>query len=241
MGLLFEKLTDLAEKGMADFADSSLKQSTHSSLALESATALYMDMETVSSEQGTALLTALGEDSRIPANEDPGYNGTMFVDVTFNGKLADGSYTKRYELDTPGKDDFEMSGASTFRMDMPEGMCVFDIAEVSITTADKSDCCAPRFIRLYLTLNIEKELEIARITETYLTRQFDTCIFYKGYLEEPVVFDLSESNAIPAIEYAAVQETYGQKLSDAAYKMYFDNQSFYSRQIHFYIQMLGLI
>ena len=102
MSLLFERLLALAQKGMSDFSDSTLKQSTLSSLALESATALYMDLETVSSEQGTALLTALGEDSRISANDDLNYNGKMIVDVTFNGKLPDGSYTKRYELDTPG-------------------------------------------------------------------------------------------------------------------------------------------
>lgn len=134
-----------------------------------------------------------------------------------------------------------MSGSSTFRMDMPEGMCVFDISEVRISTADKEDAWAPRFIRLYLTLDFEKELEIARLTDTYLNQQFDSCIFFRGYLDEPISFDLSAGNAIPAIEYAAVQETYGQTLSDAAYKMYFEKQSFYSRQINFYIQMLGLI
>ena len=241
MSLLFERLLDLAEHGMTDFADSTLKQNTLSALALKSATALYMDLETLSSEQATALITALGEDSRIPMNDDLNYNGKMVVEVTFNGKLPDGSYVKRYELDTPGKDDFELAASSTFRMDMPEGMCVFDVAQVSITTADKNDSWAPRFARLYLTLDFEKELELARITDTRLTRQYDTCIFYKGYLEEPIVFDLSESNAIPAIEYAPIQEIYGQTLSDAAYKMYFDNQSFYSRQINFYIQMLGLI
>ncbi len=241
MSLLFERLLDLSKNGLSDFADSTVKQNTLSSLGLSNATALYMDLETVSSERNSAILSALGEDSRIPENEDLNYNGVMYVDVTFNGKLPDGSYTKRYALDTPGKDDFEMSAASTFRMDMPEGMCVFDIAEVSISTADSADAWAPRFVRLYLTLDFEKELEIARLTDTYLEQQYDTGIFYKGYLDEPIPFDLGESNAIPAIEYAAVQETYGQTLSDAAYKMYFDNQSFYSRQINFYIQMLGLI
>ena len=241
MSLLFKQLLALAEKGMTNFSDRPLKQNTLSSLALSNATALYMDLETVSSEQGTALLTALSEDSRIDQNDNLNYNDKMVIDISFNSKLSDGSYTKRYELDTPGKDDFEMSAASTFRMDMPEGMCVFDITQVSITTADKNDCWAPRFVRLYLTLDFEKELEIARLTDTYLKQQYDTCIFGKGYLDEPVIFDLSDSNAIPAIEYAAIQKTYGQTLSDAAYKMYFDNQSFYSRQINFYIQMLGLI
>lgn len=241
MSLLFERLKDLAEKGMTDFADTTLKQNTLSSLALSNARALYMDVETISTERNFTLLSELGEDSRLSENENLNYNGTMYIDVTFNGKLPDGTYTKRYELDTPGKDDFEMSSASTFRMDMPEGMCVFDIAQVSISTADKSDAWAPRFVRLYLTLDFEKEMEIARFTDTYLEQQYDTCIFYKGYLDEPLTFDLGESNAIPVNEYQDIQKNYSQKLSDAAYKMYFDNQSFYSRQINFYIQMLGLI
>ena len=241
MSLLFERLNDLAQEGMSNFADDTIKQNTLSSLALSNARALYMDVETISSERNLALLSQLGEDSRLPENETLSYNGTIYIDVSFNGKLPDGTYTKRYELDTPGKDDFEMSGASTFRMDMPEGMCVFDIAQVSISTADKSDAWAPRFVRLYLTLDFEKEMEIARFTDAYLEQQYDTSIFYAGYLDEPLAFDLGESNAIPVNEYQDIQKNYSQKLSDAAYKMYFENQSFYSRQINFYIQMLGLI
>ncbi len=238
--LLFDKLLALANEGLTDFADSALKKETLDSLHLASATALYLDIETVSPERNSALLSALGEDSRIPENEDLNYNGKLWVDVTFTTPLADGTHTLRYTLDTPGKDDFELAGSSTFRMEMPEGMCVFDIMEVSLSLADKRDAWAPRFARLYLTLDFDKELELARLTDTHLLTQYDAAIFYQGFLEN-VAFDLRRNNAIPAVEYPAIEKDYGRKPEGAAYAMYFENQSYFSRQINFYQHMLGLI
>ena len=237
MSLLFDKLLTLSEHGLENFADATLKQDTLASLGLSNATALYMDVETVSAETGAAFKKALGENSALPENEDLNYNGTLCVNVTFNGVLEDGSHTKQYYLDTPGKDDFELSGASTFRMDLPEGMCVFDITDVSITLTDLRDAWAPRFIRLYLTLDYEKELEIARLTDQALITQYDTAIFYPGFLDTPISFDLKAQNAIPEQEAAEIRTTYGHTLSAAAYDMYFEKQSFYSRQIRFFEQM----
>lgn len=237
MSLLFEKLNTLAIHGLTDFADASLKNDTLASLALSNAGALYLDVETVSSSRNAEIKGALGENSALPQNEDLNYNGMLQVEVTFNGQLADGTHSKIYLLDTPGKDDFELAGASTFRMDMPEGMCVFDITKVTVTLSDISDAWSPRFARLYLTLDFDKELELARITDSYLEQQYDTSVFYHGFLDSPVAFDLKSLNSIPENEADDIKETYQQELSQAAHSMYFEKQSFYSRQIRFYEQM----
>ncbi len=237
--LLFNKLNALSQAGLTDFSDASLKTKTLDSLGLSNASALYLDVETVSSTRNAEIKKALGADSALPESEDLNYNGLLRVEVTFNGQLADGSHTYVYLLDTPGKDDFEMAGASTFRMDMPEGMSVFDITQVSLSLSDPADAWAPRFARLYLTLDFEKELEIARITDSHLEQQYDTSVFYVGFLES-AVFDLRAQNAIPLIEAAAIETQYGHTLSDAAYAMYFEKQSFYSRQLNFYDQMAKL-
>lgn len=235
--LLFEKLLKLAEHGLTDFADADLKNDTLESLGLLNASALYMDVETVSSHRNGVLKSELGEHSVLPEQEDLNYNGLLKVTLTFNGRLEDGSHTAEYLLDTPGKDDFELSGASTFRMDLPKGMCVFDISDVSVTLSDLSDAWAPRFVRLYLTLDYEKELEIGRLTDRALETQYDTPIFYNGFLDSPISFDLRAQNAIPEQEAEGIKETYGHTLSDGAYSMYFEKQSFYSRQIRFFEQM----
>ncbi|MBQ6947569.1 MAG: hypothetical protein IJN42_05925 [Clostridia bacterium] len=237
MSLLFEELLTLSENGLTDFADSALKQSTMESLGLSNANALYLDVETVSAERNTQIKAALGENSTLPESEDLNYNGVLSVTLTFNCVLKDGGYTKEYLLDIPGKDDFEMSSSSTFRMDLPEGACVFDINNVSITLADLSDAWAPRFVRLYLTLDYDQELEIARLTDKSLELQYDTAVFYRGFLDSPVSFDLSAQNAIPAGRADWIEETYNHKLGAAAHTMYFDKQSYYSRQIRFFEQM----
>lgn len=236
--LLFDKWLALAEKGLTDFGDASLKAETLSALGIANATALYLDVETVSPERNGALLNALGE--QFPENEELNFNGALFVDVTFHTTLEDGTHTKRFTLDIPGKDDFELSGASTFRMDMPKGSSVFDIVEVTLSTSDLEDAWAPRFARLYLTLDYEKELELSRLTDTYLEKQYDSPIFYQGFLDK-VSFDLRQNNSIPLIEYPDIEKVYGHKLSKAAYTMYFENQSYFSRQLNFYDYMLGLI
>ncbi|MBR5783158.1 MAG: hypothetical protein IKY33_02920 [Clostridia bacterium] len=234
--LLFQKLNTLSQHGLTDFDDITLKNDTLQSLALSSATALYMDVETVSATRNGQIHTQPGENSRLPETEDLNYNGVLRAEVTFHTRLKDGAYTYTYLLDTPGKDDFEMSCASTFRMDMPEGKCVFDIASVTLYTEDTTDAWAPRFARLYLTLDYGLELELARLTDRYLEQQYDTCIFYKGFLDNGVTFDLSATNAIPAIEVDTVKENFNVTLSDTAYSMYFEPQSFYSRQLRFFAQ-----
>lgn len=241
MSLLFDKLVTLAEAGLTDFSDTALKQDTLTSLGLSNATALYLDIETVSTTRNAELHAAEDQNGRLPESEDLNYNGTLTAEVTFTTELADGGYTKTYTLDTPGKDDFEMSASSTFRMDMPDGMCVFDVASITITTTDKNDAWAPRFVRLYLTLDYAQELELARLTDKKLEQQYDSCIFYKGYLDSAVSFDISAANAIPAIEADSIKESYGHTLSEAAYNMYFETQSYYSRQIRFYEQAAKLI
>lgn len=237
MSLLFAKLLRLAEHGLEDFANGTLKQDTLETLGMSNAGALYMDVETVSAERNAQMKAALGENSALPEEEDLNYNGVLSVTLTFNGVLKDGGYTKEYLLDTPGKDDFEMSSASTFRMELPEGMCVFDICDVSVTLQDLSDSWAPRFIRLYLTMDYEQELEIGRITDQALETQYDTAIFYHGFLDSPVSFDLGAQNAIPTVEAGKIEKNYHHKFSNAAYQMYFEKQSFYSRQIRFFEQM----
>ncbi len=238
--LLFDKLLSLANEGLTDFTDSALKKKTLASLQMANTNALYLDIETVSAERNSTLLAELGENSRIPEHEDLNYNGTLFADVTFQLPLPDGSHTKRYTLDTLGKDDFELAGTSTFRMEMPQGMCVFDIMEVTLGTADSGDAWSPRFARLYMTLDFEKELELGRLTDMYLITQYDTPIFYRGFLEK-VTFDLSNNNSFPATEQAEIEKKHGKKLEEAAREMYFENQSYFSRQINFYHHMLGLM
>ncbi len=238
--LLFSKLNELSQKGLVNFDDSKLKADTLDSLSMAGALALYLDVETVSPERNAALTKPLIDSGKLPETEDLNFNGKLIVSVTFYGKLEDGSYTKQYELDIPGKDDFEMSGASTFRMDMPEGKCVFDIARVTLSTAAPTDAWAPRFARLYLTLNYDQELEIARMTDAALEKQYGTPIFYEGLLDSPISFDLSAANALPSHQLGYIESTYGHKLSTATKSMYFDAQSYFSRQIRFYQQVCQL-
>ena len=241
MELLFTKLLSLAEHGLKSFSDGKTKQEALASIGFSNANALYLDVETVSAERNAALKNQQGEKTTLPDEEDLNYNGVLKVTLSFNGALTDGGYSKEYLLDIPGKDDFEMSSASTFRMDLPSEMCVFDINEVTITTVDQEDAWAPRFARLYLTLDFDQELEIARLTDVALENQYDTPIFYRGFLDAPIPFDLSVPNAVPSHLAEMIETTYNQKFSKTGYTMYFDKQSFYSRQILFFEQMDRLL
>lgn len=232
--LLYDRMLELAENGVTNFDDAALKTKTLAALNFANATALYMDVETISSTRSAELHRDLPEAMQ---DEEMNFNGTLQVSVQFTTPLSDGSYTKQYTLDTPGKDDFELSGKSTFRMEMPEGKCVFDVDAVTLTTSDLSDAWAPRFVRLYLTPDFDKEIELARLTDTYLEKQYDSCIFATGMLDTPIAFDLTALNAVPAIERESIQKNYGVAMTETADSMYFEKQSYYSRRSRFYAQM----
>lgn len=231
--LLFEAMNRLSERGLTDFGDQTLVQKTLSSLEIPSATALYLDVETVSA----ARAAEIADSNKALPEDELNYNGLLYVDISFSGKLSDGSYTKRYTADTPGKDDFELGSASTFRFEMPEGKTVFDIVEVRISVSNASDAWAPRFMRLYLPLDYDAELELARLTDAALEKEYDSAVFCQGMIDKAVSFDLSAQNAVPETMAAQIQKNFKHTLSGAPKSMYFDRQSFYARQILFFQQM----
>ncbi len=237
---LFSVLNKLSEAGLTDLGDQTLRAEALASLNVKSATALYLDVETVSAATGSQMLSELSEARALPDYEELNYNGVLYADITLNGRLSDGGYTRRYPLDTPGKDDFELGSSSTFRIDLPEGFTVFDVIGVTIGTMDTDDAWAPRFLRLYVPLDYGRTLEVARLTDASLKESRDTAIFYKGFLDTGAAFDLTCSRAVPDIEARTIKEEFGFEMSGASYALYFEKQSFYARQILFYEQMLKL-
>ena len=237
---LFSVMNRLSEAGLTDLSDVTLKNETLSALNVKAGTALYLDTETVSAATGTQMLAELSGARALPEYEALNYNGVLYADVTFNGKLPDGTYTRRYLLDTPGKDDFELGSASTFRIDLPDGSTVFDVVNVTVGTLDTDDAWAPRFLRLYVSLDYGRKLELARLTDASLKETRDTAIFCKGYLDTGVSFDLSSQQAIPSVELKEIKDQFGFEMSGSSRAMYFEKQSFYARQILFYEQMLKL-
>ncbi len=237
---LYSIALQLSEKGLTDFKNAQLKADTLASLNMSEATRLYLDIETVSIELQNRMLSDYTKGVTIDETDSLEYDGLMYLDVTFYSMLEDGSYTRSYLLDTLGKDDFELSSSSTFALDMPEGLSVFDISEVSLRVDNPNDAWAPRFIRLYTKLDYAEVLEFSRITDVKLIADYQNCIFYKNLIDTPVSFDLSLGSSVPSTVRDAIKEEHGFSLTGNSAEMYFDILSYYQRQYKFYEQMLNI-
>lgn len=234
---LFTWLNALSQNGMTDFSHVSAKQDALHTLNITPATALFIDVETVGINRNSALIEQHGATVSLSEQDEMNYNGVLLAEITFVGKLGDGSFTKSYTLDTPGKDDFEIGAFSTFRLDLPEGTSIFDIAKISLTTDDKKDAWAPRFIRVYTALDFDTELEIARLTDAALEAEYGTAVFYRRLIDQPVTFALNKPQSVSVTEEARIKKDFGHTLTGTSRSMYFDRISFTDRQILFYQQL----
>ena len=203
---------------------------------------LYLDVETVGLEtQGQILKEQLGT-VELSETDLLDYDGTMTLRIRFYSD-AGGSYYKDYNLDTPGKDDFELGGSSEFALTMPEGMSVFDIRSMELLVNDTADAWAPRMIRAYLRTDYGYILELALETDVTLLEKRGTGVFYKGLIETAVSaaeLDLTAVYQLPTALKEPIETKYITEISGVTYSMYFNEFNFYERQKLFYSQMLEL-
>ena len=219
-----------------------MKRAALKELGLSAGDTLYLDIETLSIENQNSILSALLKDQKIPEHEMLSYNGKMALRLYFYTD-AGGSYYKDYDLDTLGKDDFELGSASTFEMTMPEGLCLFDVYQAELLVENPRDYWAPRMMRLYMKTDYGTLLELARFTDTTLTAARGSGVFGKGLIEtdlNPLIFDLTAQYAQPEGLKEEIEGRFGMQLSDVAYSMYFSKFDFYQRQKLFYNQLNNL-
>lgn len=239
---LFPYVLAVCENGHETVHTAEIKREAMESLGLSEGDILYLDVETVGLEnQNTALSEQTG-DIELLEQDLLDYDGTMTLRLRFYSDAA-GSYYEDFPLDTPGKDDFELGNSSTFALTMPEGMSVFDIASMELLVNDPDDAWAPRMIRAYLRTDYGTTLELARITDTTLTAQRRTGIFYRGLIEtelSPVALDLTASYQLPTILKEEIEKTYQMSVTGVTYSMYFNEFNFYERQKLFYSQVMAL-
>lgn len=116
-----------------------LKSDALDSLGLNGGKFLYLDIETANIQIQNNILTYYTKGVDIPEIDSLDYDGRLFLDVTFFSEKPDGGYTESFLLDTLGTDDFELGTTSSFKLEMPEGMCVFDISSMSIRVENPYD------------------------------------------------------------------------------------------------------
>lgn len=219
-----------------------IKRETLESLGLSQGDVLYLDVETVNLEIQNAISEAQLGGEELSEFDPLNYNGTMSLRVRFYSDQS-GDFYRDYALDTPGKDDFELGGSSTFALNMPEGMSVFDILSMELLVDDPEDAWAPRMVKAYVRTDYGIALELARLTDTTLTNTRRTCIFKKGLIEtelSPVSLDLSATFRLPLALKKQIEQKYYTEISGVTYSMYFNEFSFYERQKLFYSQMMAL-
>ena len=232
--ILYGYFLKLKQTGMSDEQFSSLKTDTLSAVGLNAATVMNVNIETVNIEGQNNILTYYAKGVEIPDEDALDYDGMLYLDVTFYTRLEDGSYTKRYPLDTLGTDDFELGSTSSFRIEMPKGMTVFDISNMKIVADNPYDAWAPRFIRIYVDTDYKERLEIARITDTVLTATYSTPVFYKNLIDGGIEVDLTSAFCLSDAQKKALADKNGYNFGERISNMYYTLQSFYERQNTFF-------
>lgn len=219
-----------------------MKADTLRALGMGDGDVLHLDLETVGLETQNQLLAHQLGTVELPELDQLDYDGTMTLRVRFYSDAA-GSYYKDYTLDTPGKDDFELGSSSSFALNMPEGMSVFDIRSLELLVHDADDAWAPRLIRAYLRTDYGFMLELARETDVTLQQKRGTAVFYKGLIETQIStlpLDLTADYQLPAGLKTTIEKQFITQVSGVTYSMYFNEFNFYERQKLFYSQMLAL-
>ena len=237
---IYSYYLSLAQKGATELMSDTLKSDALDSLGLNGGKFLYLDIETANIQIQNNILTYYTKGVDIPEIDSLDYDGRLFLDVTFFSEKPDGGYTESFLLDTLGTDDFELGTTSSFKLEMPEGMCVFDISSMSIRVENPYDSWAPHYIRAYIKPDYSDKLEIARLNDTMLINGYSTPVFYKNLIDTGVELDLSAKFSIAeAVKKKIESENefkFGEKISD----MYFKLQSFYERQNVFFEQAVAL-
>ncbi len=239
---LFPYVLNVCENKQETVHTAKIKRDALKELGLSQGDVLYLDVETVNLEiQNAISATQLGE-KELSEFDQLNYNGTMSLRVRFYSD-ASGSFYKNYPLDTLGKDDFELGGSSTFSLQMPEEMSVFDILSMELLVHDAKDSWAPRMIRAYVRTDYGIALELARLTDTALTAERRTCIFWEDLIEtsiSPVQLDLKGTYQLPLALKEQIEQKYYTEISGVTYSMYFNEFNFYERQKLFYSQVMAL-
>lgn len=215
-----------------------MKQEANVALGLMNGDTLHLDIETVGLENQNQLFKESLNHS-FSEFESLGYNGTMTLRVKFLYAF-DGSYYKDYNLDTLGKDDFELGTTSTFALEMPQGASVFDITAMELLVNDNSDAWAPRMIRAYLRTDYGTTLEIARLSDTMLTAERKTSVFHRDWIDtsiSPLRLDLQREYSLPRAIKERIEKQYYTEIEGVIYSMYFGDHNFIERQKLYYSQM----
>ena len=222
--------------GLDTAALTKLKADTLDAIGLNGGKVLYLNVETANTEVQNKLLTYYTKGVAIPDIDSFDYDGLMYLDVTFYTRLSNGSHTKRFVLDTLGTDDFEMGSTSAFRLEMPDGMTVFDISSMRLAADNPYDAWAPRFIRIYVETDYKEKLEIARITDTMLIKTHATAVFYNNLIDGGIDIDLTSMFCLSEAQQKALEDKTGFSVGNRAGKLYYTLQSFYDRQNYFFEQ-----
>lgn len=224
----------LAENGATEFLSAALRSDTLDALGLNAAKYINVDIETVNIEMQNNILTYYAKGVDIAETDSLDYDGRLYLDVTFLSQKPDGSYTESYLLDTLGTDDFELGTTSLFKLELPEGMCAFDISSISLRAENPYDSWAPHFVRVYIKPDYCDMLEIARLTDTMLIERYATPVFYKNLIDGSVSFDLSEKFAVPSSVKKQIEGSGTFRFGKTISEMYFSKLSFFERQDIFF-------
>ncbi len=210
-------------------------------LGMEHGDLIYLDVETVSLENQNTVLVNDAKDLDLPDTDQLNYDGTMTLRVRYLGETNEGFFID-YLLDNPGKDDFELGSSSTFAITMPEGYCAFDVVSMELFVDDPDDAWAMRMLRAYLKTDYGTTLELARLTDTQLTAERGTNLFYRDMIEteiSAVVLDLNTAYKTPSIFKEKIESSAFVDMTGVEYSMYFNEFDYYERQILFYRQLSG--
>jgi len=237
---LYDYFLKLKQSGVSGESFASLKGDTLSSVGLNAGTVLNVSIETVNIEVQNNILTYETKGVEIPDDDSLDYDGMLYLDISFYTRLDDGSYTKRYPLDTLGTDDFELGSTSEFRIEMPVGMTVFDISNMKLVADNPYDAWAPRFIRIFVNTDYDERLEIARVTDTMLSGTYSTPVFYKNLIDGGVDIDLTSSFCISEVQKKALAEKNGYNFGERISNMYYKLQNFYERQNTFFAEAVEI-
>lgn len=231
---LYNYFLKLNKNDITDEEFAKLKEDTLDAVGLNSGRVLCIDVETINIEGQNNVLTYYTKGANIPENDSLDYDGLLNLELTFYTPQNDGSYTYTVALDTLGTDDFELGSTSKFKIELPEGLTVFDISRAVLKADNPNDAWAPRFIRVYVETDYKEMLEIARVTDTILTSTYSTPVFYKNLIDSGIELDLSSAFRISAAQKKALAEKNGYSFEKRVGNMYYKLQSFYSRQNSFF-------
>ncbi len=231
---LFDYFLKLNKSGIDADELAKLKEKTLDAVGINSGRVLCVDIETVNIEGQNNILTYYTKGVEISEYDSLDYDGLLNLELSFYTPLKNGSYNYTVELDTLGTDDFELGSTSQFKIELPEGLTVFDISRAVLKTDNPYDAWSPRFVRVYVETDYKEKLEIARITDAILTSTYSTPVFYKNLIDGGVELDLSSSFCISNAQRKALEQKNGYSFKSRIGDMYYKLQSFYSRQNAFF-------